>query len=749
MKKIFTILFIGFSLIIQAQNKISGIISTHLNEPISGAQIYIEELGKGTSSNEIGFYELSNLPNNPVKITVSFIGFETKIITISPSKTENTLNVILMDAIFHMDEIIISTPFNKLQSENVVKIERASLQQLKNKGASTLAEGITTIPGVSVVSTGIGIGKPVIRGLRGNRVLVYTQGIRLENQQFGDEHGLGIDESSIESVEVIKGPASLLYGSDALGCVLYFNPTKFTELNTFNVNYNQTYFSNTKGTNTSFGVKKSYNLWKFLVNGAHNQHSDYKTVNQGNVTNTRFNKTTFNTAIGFNNSKLSSTLRFNFNNSILGIPEEIGAQNNHKTPLFPYQDLNTKMVSLNSIFYLPNSKIATTFGYTLNERKEFEEHHHDKEEEHSENELILPSLFLNLNTFSYDAKWHLPKMGEIETILGVQGLSQNNENFGEEILIPDATTNDFGSFLTGLYSWKENTIQAGIRFDIRKLTTEEHLVQHEDETHIFEALDKSFENISASLGYKTVLFNKITSRFNMASGFKAPNLAELTSNGIHHGSNRFEIGNSNLKNEQNLQTDISFEYNTEHFEVFVNGFYNHINNYIFISPTGELEDDNYIYKYTQENAKLYGGEFGWHLHPHPLDWLHLNSSFEIVIGKQNNGNFLPLIPANKLSNTLKMEFENKKWLQNGFGSIALESIFKQNNISEFETSTNGYNLVNIGVGGTLKVSNLNMDLNLNINNLFNKSYISHLSRLKSDDIQNIGRNLIVSIKFEI
>jgi len=96
-----------------------------------------------------------------------------------------------------------------------------------------------------------------------------------------------------------------------------------------------------------------------------------------------------------------------------------------------------------------------------------------------------------------------------------------------------------------------------------------------------------------------------------------------------------------------------------------------------------------------------------------------------------------------------MEFENKKWLQNGFGSIALESIFKQNNISEFETSTNGYNLVNIGVGGTLKVSNLNMDLNLNINNLFNKSYISHLSRLKSDDIQNIGRNLIVSIKFEI
>ena len=747
MKIVSTILFLGLSIFAHTQNKISGIITTHLNEPIFGAEIYIEELHKGTSSNELGYYELTNLPNNPIKIMVSFIGFETKTITFIPSEKENTLNIILMDAIFHMDEVIISTPFNKLQSENVVKIERVNIQQLKNKGASTLAEGITTLPGVSVVSTGIGIGKPVIRGLRGNRVLVYTQGIRLENQQFGDEHGLGIDESSIESVEVIKGPASLLYGSDALGGVLYFNPKKFAESNAFNFNFNQTYFSNTLGSNTSFGVKKSYNLWKFLANGAYNQHSDYKTVNQGNVTNTRFNETTFNSAIGFTNSNLSSTLRFNFNNSIVGIPEEIGLQNNHKTPLLPYQDLTTKMVSLNSIFFLPASKISTRFGYTINDRKEFEEHEHEEGEEHSENEILNPSLFLNLNTFSYDAKWHLPKLGEVETILGVQGLYQKNENFGEEILIPNATTKDFGTFFTGLYNWKQNTILAGIRFDSRHLTTEEHLVIHEDETHIFEAIDKSFENISASLGYKTVLFEKITSRFNIASGFKAPNLAELTSNGVHHGSNRFETGNSNLKNEQNFQSDISFEYNTEHLEIFANGFYNHINNYIFIAPTGELENEFFIYNYTQDNAKLYGGEFGWHLHPHPLDWLHLNSSFEFVIGKQENDNYLPLIPANKLTNTLKTEFRHRKWLQNGFASLTLESTFKQNNISEFETSTNGYNLVNIGVGGTLKFTKLNIDMNLNINNLLNKSYISHLSRLKADGIENIGRNFITSLKF--
>ncbi|MBI9042485.1 TonB-dependent receptor [Lutibacter sp.] len=749
MKTLSTILLIGLSIFAHGQNKLSGKITTHLNEPIFGAEIYIEELNKGTSSNENGYYDLTNLPNNPIKITISFIGFETKVITFIPTEKENTLNIVLMDAIFKMDEIIISTPFNKLQSENVVKIERASLQQLKNKGAATLIDGIGALPGVSVVSTGVGIGKPVIRGLRGNRVLVYTQGIRLENQQFGDEHGLGVDESSIESVEVIKGPASLLYGSDALGGVLYFNPTKFAELNNFDVNFNQTYFSNTAGSNTSFGVKKSYNLWKFLANGAHNQHSDYETPNQGNVTNTRFNETTFNTAIGFNNSKLSSTLRFNFNNSIVGIPEEIGVQNNHKTPLLPYQDLTTKMVSLNSIFFLPASKISTTFGYTLNVRKEFEEHEHEEGEEHLENETLNPSLFLNLNTFSYDAKWHLPKIGKVESIVGVQGIYQENENFGEEILIPNATTKDFGTFITGLYNWKQNTLQAGIRFDTRHLNTEEHFVIHEDETHIFEAIDKSFENISSSLGFKTVLFDKLISRFNIASGFKAPNLAELTSNGIHHGSNRFEIGNGNLKNEQNFQSDISLEFNTNHFEFYANGFYNYINNYIFIAPTGELEEELYIYKYTQDNAKLYGGEIGWHLHPHPLDWLHLNSSFEIVVGKQNNGNYLPLIPANKFTNTLKTVFKDTKWVQNGFGAITLESNFKQKNISEFETSTNGYNIVNIGVGGTIKLSKYMLDVSLNANNLLNTSYIAHLSRLKVDGIENIGRNIIFNLKLEL
>ncbi len=141
-----------------------------------------------------------------------------------------------------MDEVIVSTAFNKIQSQNVMKVEHESIKELQRKGTATLIEGLATIPGVSQVSTGTSIGKPVIRGLSGNRVLVYSQGVRMENQQFGDEHGLGLNDSGIESVEVIKGPASLLYGSDALGGVLYFNPEKFADANTFKANFSQKLF---------------------------------------------------------------------------------------------------------------------------------------------------------------------------------------------------------------------------------------------------------------------------------------------------------------------------------------------------------------------------------------------------------------------------------------------------------------------------------------------------------------------------
>ena len=735
MKKIILALILGLSNMIFSQNSISGIITNAQNQPLPGVSVYAPELHKGTTSDENGKYSFTNLPNGSLHLSFTYIGYTTINKTISKLLKENTLDITLEESILEMDEVIISTPFNRLQSQNVMKVEHENIKTLQQKGTSTLIEGLATIPGVSQISTGTSIGKPVIRGLSGNRVLVYSQGVRIENQQFGDEHGLGLNDAGIESVEVIKGPASLLYGSDALGGVLYFNPEKFADAHTFKANFSQKYFTNTQGSNSSIGLKTSTDNWKFLARGSFNTHSDYKIANGDRVTNSRYNETDFKTGIGYNNSKFSSVLRYNYNKLDIGIPEDgISEQSSSKNTLFPRQGIFNHLLSLNNVIFFQNSKLDVDLGYIANDRSEFED----------SNEAVLR---MKLKTFNYNAKYHFPKFGKIETIIGVQGMHQTNDNLGEEFLIPNATTNDFGVFGTANYEWNNNVLQAGLRFDNRNITSERHGTEGEE--GYFESLNKSFDSFNASLGYKTNFTEDFTLRLNIATGFRAPNLAELTSNGVHEGTNRYEIGNNNLKTEQNIQTDLNLEYKNSHFEFFVNGFYNHINNYIYTAPTGEILDNNEVFAYTQDNAKLFGGEIGLHLHPHPLDWLHVETSFETVTGRKENNDYLPLIPANNWNNTIRTEFNIKNWFKEGYASLNISSTFDQKKVSGFETASKGYTLVNLGFGGTIKLGKTAFDVNLNGNNLFDKNYIAHLSRLKTDEIPNIGRNIVLGVNFNL
>lgn len=738
-----------------SQNSVKGKITDELESPVTGADIYIEQLHIGTTSDENGNFELRNIPQGSHKLSVSFVGFNTQNIVIDLTSSGIELNISLVPSVFHMDEVIVSAPFNKLQSENVMKIEYKSIEALRKSGSPTLMQSISNIAGVSEITTGTGIGKPVIRGLSGNRVLVYTQGVRLENQQFGNEHGLGMSDSGIESVEVIKGPASLLYGSDALGGVLYLNPEKFAYQNETKIELNQNFYSNTLGSNTSLGIKTSKSRFKFILRGGFNSHADYQIPDGDRVTNTRFSEKDFKAGVGLNLDQFVTEFRYNYNQSEIGIPEEIGEQTSTRSVDLPYQDLETHILSLHNHFYLKESKIDLNIGYIVNNRKEYEEEHEEHEDEDHEGEEEVhegPALDMNLKTLSYDLKYNFARKGKFETIAGVQGMYQVNRNFGEEILIPDATINDLGFLVTSTMEIdKKNSLQGGVRFDIRNLQSESYEI-HEaingQEDIIIEGIDRDYRNFTFSLGYKSLLLNSITARINLASGFRAPNLAELTSYGVHHGTNRFEIGNPDLESEQNFQTDVSFEYGNEHFEIFANGFYNKLNNYIFANPTGASIEDHDVYEYVQSDAKLYGGEFGFHLHPHPFDWLHLESSFETVTGKQDNGEYLPLVPANKWGNTIRTEFKGSKKFSEIYTALILDSYFEQNKVSEFESSTPAYNLFHIRMGGHLNFNKMRLGMNLSLNNLLDTTYTAHLSALKADMIPNPGRNIVLGLNFK-
>lgn len=720
----------------QSQNTLRGTVTSEKsNEPIL-ATVYIPKLERGTVTDFDGNFEITNLPDGNYSVVYSALGFGTLSKQINLQGAQTVVeDISLADSAVEMDEVIISTPFHKLQSENVMKVERISTSELNSSGAVTLADGLSNIAGVEIITTGTGIGKPVIRGLSSNRVLTYAQGVRLENQQFGDEHGLGINEAGVESVEVIKGPASLLYGSDALGGVLYLNPERFAPSNETQADLSSTYFTNTLGTSTNLGVKTSGEKFRFLARGAYSSFSDYKTGGGYRVTNTRFNEKDLKTGVQYLGTSFKSILRYNYNRSDIGIADEIGEQTHSKKLELPFQEIDNHILSMENTFFLKNSSLDIKAGFLYNDRREFEE------------ELSSPELQMKLRTINYDIKYHLPKTAKLETIIGIQGMFQNNKNNGEEILIPDATTRDFGIMATSHYHLEKVDLQAGVRFDSRKISSEAG--RETTDSNYISALDKTFNSFTAAVGAKVDFTREFSVRLNLASGFRAPNLAELTSHGVHEGTYRYEIGNANLTTEQNLQTDLSFEYRNEHIELFANGFYNAVNNFIFLSPTNEVLQGNNVYEYQQNDAALYGGEFGFHLHPHPLDWIHFESSFETVTGRLENDAYLPLMPAHSLRNTFRINIADGQLRKDSSFFVTLQNTFDQTKHSEFETRTGGYSLLSAGIESKFNFENIDLAVGITATNLTDKEYVSHLSRFKPEGILNIGRSVNLSLKLEI
>ena len=748
MNKLILGLFLFAANLAFTQNSISGrILDADTKKPLIGTTILVQQTEKGTITNLDGNFVIEDLSPGRYKLVISTLGYGTRIIDVTvPQQSE--LEILLSPSAIEIEEVIISTPFHKLQSENVMKVERATVEELSRAGASNLSEGISQIAGVESLSTGSAIGKPVIRGLSSNRVLVYTQGVRLENQQFGDEHGLGLSSSGMESVEVIKGPASLLYGSDALGGVLYLNPERYAPADSTEVYLGTTYYTNTLGMEANAGYKTSGEEFRFLVRGNYATHSDYETGSGIRVTNTRSNELDLKAGLGYRKGIYRGDLRYNLNSSEVGIPEELGIQSTSKEMMLPYQDVQNHILSLDNTFYLEDSSFDLKLGYLFNNRKEFEEEHAHEEEEEEEgvqeeevHEEGEPALEMHLRTFSYDAKYNFPKVGKLETIFGLQGMFQTNENFGEETLIPDASITDAGIFATTHYHLEKIDLQGGIRYDFRRISTEP--IGEAGAQEFIPELSRNFNSFNGAFGIKYNFTENLTSRLNLASGFRAPNLAELTSEGTHNGANRYEKGNPNLENEQNFQLDLAVEYNNEHFEAFVNAFYNTITNYIYLEPTNEFIDDELVFQYVQNDASLYGGEAGFHLHPHPLDWLHLESSYEMVIGKQANGEYLPLIPAHSFLNTFRVESIWNDWSEGSYAAVSLKTVLDQERTGRFETPTQGYSLLSAYVGYNFDLGETNVELQLSGRNLLDKTYISHLSRLKPDGIPNMGRNIIL------
>ena len=732
-KSILTILSLFLFSTVFSQDFIGTVLDKETKQTIPYAQVYFVDLTTGTTTDENGIFRIDHFNQKNIHTQITYVGYNIidEIINIDTTKKQTFY---LEKGHFELDEVVVSAPTGRLQSENIVSIERKKITELQQTSPLTLAEAISNIPGVEQTATGVGIGKPVIRGLSGNRIVTYAQGIRIENQQWGDEHGLGVGEVGIESVEVIKGPASLLYGSDALGGVLYFVDERYASQNSIEGFAQTKFLSNTLGSVNNVGFKIHKGKLKFNLFGAYSSQGDYQIPNFDRVFNTRFDEKNIKTSFGFNTKNWISNIRYSYLQNNYGIVEDATFTNSTQRKfILPFQTIDNHNVSFENIVFTGNSKLNLTLGYTNNYRKEFEEDNKNQ------------ALGLKLNTFTYNLKWYSPTYKDrFDFIIGSQGMAQSNLNNGEEILIPDANTTDFGVFGLANLNLNKFQLQAGIRADYREIDTKEMVTDDGS----FPKLKKSYNGLTFSGGavYK---LKKTKFRANISSGFRAPNTTELLSDGVHHGTNRYIKGDANLTNENATQIDFSFDYQDEHFSFSVNPFYNSIKNYIFLSPIDSVIDNSPVFEYLQTNAFLYGGEIGFHYHPHNIHWLHLESNISTVIAEDKNGNPLPLIPQTKINSAIKAEFSHKGKVQ--LKNVFVQHIYKflQNRTGLFETATNDYNLINIGLNLEILTKHNPIEITTGVRNLFNTKYIDHLSRFKTLEIPNQGINFFVGIKVKL
>ncbi|MBI1781831.1 MAG: TonB-dependent receptor [Sphingobacteriales bacterium] len=763
------------------KNVFSGKITDKAtSKPLAGVSVYFNDLKTGAVTDAEGNFSVNNIPSGKHLVEISYVGYGT-ISEYVEFNNDVKKDYSLSLAVIENDAVIVTGVSSATQlKKSPVAVSLIRKQDLFNGVAPNLIEALTKKGGIATVSTGPAIAKPVIRGLGYNRVVVLNDGVRQEGQQWGDEHGIEIDELSVTKVEILKGPSSLIYGSDAMAGVINIITNSPIANNTIKGNLFSNYQTNNRLRSYYGNIAGNTNGFNWNLYGTYKAAADYKNKYDGYVLNSKFKDRNFGGYVGYNGGWGFSHLIFSRFNQTLGIVEgnrdddgyfvkpvagggEVrGTDADFKSinPLVPFQDItHTKYVSDNS-FNIGKSRLTAVIGFQENQRTE-----HGNADDPS-----AANLSFDLKTVTENIQFHFPEKNNWRTSIGASGMQQNNTNKGEERLIPNYDLTDEGVFIFSKKQIDKLTLSGGVRFDTRTVNGRKTMEGSDEK---FASFSKSFSNLSGSVGLSYEANKNVLFRFNLARGYRAPSLPELSSNGEHKGTNRYEYGNLNLKSETSFQADAGMEVNNEHISVQLNLYDNNVNNFIFYQKLASVNGGDSLvgnataFKFEQRKANLAGIELNLDIHPHPLDWLHFENTFSYVSGRFSEAvdgtKNMPLIPPARLISQLRGDFLKKgKLIRNFSISGELDNTFKQNRpFTAFntETATKGYTLVNAGINAELmNKSKTICSISFNVMNLTDVAYQNHLSRLKytaenlvtgRTGVFNMGRNFSVKVNIPL
>ena len=652
-------------------------------------------------------------------------------------------------------------------------------QELRATASTNIIDAITHLPGMAQLTTGSGISKPIIRGLGYNRVVVMSEGVRQEGQQWGDEHGVEVDGGSVNSVEILKGPASLMYGSDAMAGVVILHSQPAPAEGTMRANASTEYQTNNGlfGYSLSFAGNQKGFVWDARF--SHKMAHAYKNKYDGYVPGSQFKELAGRLRLGlqkqWGHSWLTWTTYHLTPSIIEGERDEETGELVCSSPSpksysesLPFQHVKHYKLVWDNTVNLSSGFLKAIVGYQQNRRKEYEESIDEYE------------AFFKLHTVTYDLRYLTHEWNGWKLSAGIGGMYQQSLNKGEEALIPEYRLFDFGIFATASQRLDRWTLNAGVRYDHRRVHSDEMM----DEGELrFTDLQRHFNGVTGSVGAVWNVSDHLDLRLNVARGFRTPNLSELASNGVHEGSQRYEIGNGQLKAEYSLQADLGLDFTSQYVSAQLALFANRIDNYIFMHRLPEEVEEGYLtYAYTQGDARLLGFEAG--IDVHPIHSLHFENTFSYVDARQLHQSdasikYLPYTPAPRWTSEVKWELAHHSHPTMGYHShhthhskglsadnlyvaAGLECYLAQHHIysaDDTETPTPSYTLVNLSAGTDLTWNGRKVaELYVTADNLLNRAYQNHLSRLKYSDINrvtgrqgvyNMGRNVTFKLVIPI
>lgn len=797
-------IFLLFSLLlcalgIQGQTLSGRVTDSLTRESIPGAIIYIPELKVGAQTDTGGYYKLSNLPKRKLLVQVTVIGYSSINETVNLAVTTEKDFTLSQSATLGNEVIVTGVSQATEMKKAPAALIAIGQMYIQQNLYSNAMDALVKIPGVNALTTGPNVSKPFIRGLGANRILTVYDGQRQEGQQWGDEHGIEIDQYNIDKMEIIKGPASLMYGSDALAGVVSIVPTPAAPQGKIIGSILNEYQTNNGDIGNSLMLAGNNHGFEWMGRISHKMAKDYQNAIDGYNYNTGFRETDASASFGLHKSWGYSHVSFALFDDFQEIPDgsrdsltgkftEQITESGSFRPIVPQSELNTYNISTlhqhvqlyrvytNNQFLLENGgKLNVNLGWEENIRREYS---HPTSPD-------VPGLYLILNTFTYDAKYYFNENEGWKPVVGVNGMYQiNNANNGTEAIIPSYTLFDAGGFGVLTKSFHKLELSAGVRYDIRSFNNSGMYVDTNQSTgygqvisgsdtaghsHPFHDFKTTYSGITGSFGGSYNVTDKIIIKGNIARGYRAPNIAEISANGVHPGTGIYQIGNPDIKPEFSLQEDLGFSYTSNIIEMSLDLFNDNISNYIYDEQLGDsvVVKGNSTFKYVSSQAQLYGGEFS--LDVHFTKWLHFENGLSTVYalnlgdGKQpvtDSTKYLPFIPPLQLTSDLRATFGKKVGVfDHIFAKIEVVYCATQNRVFSAygtETPTPAHTLFNAGFGTeiTNKKGKTVCNFSVMCNNLSDLNYQDHLSRLKyfgynyatgTRGMFNMGRNFGVKL----